>query len=85
MRNNAVGLARDGVNFVELDTTANSSMFQTVATQAGQRYTLSFFYADRIEQRPGQQRPGLEPGRHAVDRGQRQQWRQQPRLEAGAV
>lgn len=48
VRNNAVGLARDGVNFVELDTTANSSMFQTVATQAGQRYTLSFFYADRI-------------------------------------
>jgi len=48
VRNNVVGLASDGSNFVELDTTANSSMFQTVATQANQRYTLSFFYADRV-------------------------------------
>ena len=58
VRNNVVGLARDGVNFVELDTTANSSMFQTVATQANQRYTLSFFYADRVSN--GQASNGLD-------------------------
>ena len=56
--NNVVGLARDGVNFVELDTTANSSMFQTVATQANQRYTLNFFYADRVSN--GQASNGLD-------------------------
>jgi hypothetical protein len=31
LRNNVVGVAPDGVNFVELDTYANSSMSQSVA------------------------------------------------------
>lgn len=47
LRDNVAGTAFDGLNFVELDTTANSSMFQTVATTAGQAYNLSFAYAPR--------------------------------------
>lgn len=47
LRNNLAGTAFNGVNFVELDTTANSSMFQTVATTLGQTYNLSFAYAPR--------------------------------------
>lgn len=58
VRNNVVGLADSGVNFVELDSTANSSMFQTVATQANQRYTFSFAYANRIG--TGQASNGLD-------------------------
>jgi hypothetical protein len=47
LRNNVVGVAPDGVNFVELDTYANSSMSQSVATVLGQNYTLSFQFQDR--------------------------------------
>ncbi|WP_202414185.1 PEP-CTERM sorting domain-containing protein [Duganella flavida] len=47
LRNNVVGNAPDGVNFVELDTTANSSMFQNVSTVMGQNYTLTFKFQDR--------------------------------------
>jgi len=47
VRNNIAGSAFDGLNFVELDTTQNSSMFQTVATQAGHSYSFSFAYANR--------------------------------------
>ncbi len=47
VRNNVSGTAFDGLNFVELDTTKNSSMFQTIATQAGQSYDFSFAYANR--------------------------------------
>ncbi|WP_310389721.1 PEP-CTERM sorting domain-containing protein [Roseateles sp.] len=49
VRKNAVGDALDGTNFVELDTTGNSSMFQVLATTAGQSYTLNFSYANRIK------------------------------------
>lgn len=48
VRRNAVGQAFEGNNFVELDTTANSSMSQLLATTANQNYTLSFNYANRI-------------------------------------
>jgi len=47
LRDNVAGQAYDGVNFVELDTTANSGMFQDVATSAGSHYTLSFAYSAR--------------------------------------
>lgn len=47
LRNSVAGTAYDGHNFVELDTYVNSSMSQTVSTQAGQQYTLSFAYSPR--------------------------------------
>jgi hypothetical protein len=47
IRNSAVGAASDGNNFAELDTTANSSIYQDIATVVGQRYTLSFDYSNR--------------------------------------
>lgn len=47
LRNNVAGAAHDGVNFVELDTYSNSSMFQDVATTAGTNYTLSFAFSAR--------------------------------------
>lgn len=47
LRNNVAGAAFEGKNFVELDTTANSYMWQNIATQAGTRYTLSFAYSPR--------------------------------------
>ncbi|HEX7687908.1 MAG TPA: PEP-CTERM sorting domain-containing protein [Burkholderiaceae bacterium] len=46
LRNDAVGVAESGVNFVELDTDQNSSMYQTVTLAAGE-YTLSFWVQDR--------------------------------------
>jgi hypothetical protein len=39
--------AQDGENYVELDTTRNSSMRQTVFLSGG-TYTLSFFYSPRV-------------------------------------
>jgi len=47
LRNNVAGTALAGVNFVELDTTKNSSISQTVSTVAGQWYALSFNYSNR--------------------------------------
>ena len=47
LRNNVAGAAYAGVNFVELDTTHNSSILQSIATLAGQLYTLSFAYSAR--------------------------------------
>lgn len=47
LRNNVAGTAYDGVNFIELDTTANSIATQNIATTAGQWYTLSFAYSPR--------------------------------------
>lgn len=49
VRNNVAGTAFDGKYFVELDTTANSAMQQSIATAAGKNYTLSFAF----ENRPG--------------------------------
>jgi hypothetical protein len=48
LRNNVAGTAYDGVQYVELDTNANSSMIQTFATVAGQTYTFSFAYSPRM-------------------------------------
>jgi hypothetical protein len=50
LRNNIAGAASDGVNYVELDSYGNSSMFQNVATTAGINYDLSFDYSPRIGQ-----------------------------------
>lgn len=47
IRNNAVGQASDGVKFAELDTKANSSIFQSISTVAGQQYLLTFDYSNR--------------------------------------
>jgi len=47
LRNNVAGVAAQGVNFVELDTTHNSSMTQSVQTVLGQHYTLTFQFEDR--------------------------------------
>ncbi|OWQ93715.1 hypothetical protein CDN99_04490 [Roseateles aquatilis] len=50
IRNNVAGSAFDGVNFVELDTTANSWISQTLNTVFGATYTMSFAYANRPDQ-----------------------------------
>lgn len=47
VRDALVGSAKDGNNFVELDSTHNSSMLTTLATTAGQTYSLSFWYSGR--------------------------------------
>lgn len=45
VRNNIAGTAQDGNNFVELDTTGNSSMYQDIVGTG--LVNLSFFYAAR--------------------------------------
>ena len=54
IRNNIVGTASDGVNFVELDshngTDTNSAMAQTIATTSGSLYELLFDFSPRIHQ-----------------------------------
>jgi len=47
VRDALAGTALDGSNFVELDSTQNSSMSTTVATTVGTTYTLSFWYSNR--------------------------------------
>jgi hypothetical protein len=47
LRNNVAGAASNGVNFVELDTTQNSSMYQNISTSLGSVYNLSFDYSPR--------------------------------------
>ena len=48
LRNNLAGAAFAGVNFIELDTTFNSSLSQSIATTLlGQVYALSFAYSPR--------------------------------------
>lgn len=42
------GTAYDGKTFIELDAYANSSISQTVATVASTQYTLSYYYAPRV-------------------------------------
>jgi len=49
LRNNVVGSALAGNNFAELDTTGNSSISQSIATVAGQWYSLSFAYSNRSD------------------------------------
>ena len=40
--------AQQGNQYVELDSTSNYSIFQTVATEAGKTYEVSFYYSPRI-------------------------------------
>jgi hypothetical protein len=47
LRNNNAGQASDGVNFVELDSTANSAIAQTITTTADNFYQLLFDYSPR--------------------------------------
>jgi hypothetical protein len=47
LRNNVSGTASDGHNFVELDTTGNSSMSQTINTVLNQKYVLTFDFTNR--------------------------------------
>jgi hypothetical protein len=47
LRRQNAGTAQDGQHFVELDTWRNSWMTQQVATDAGQHYTLSYYYSPR--------------------------------------
>jgi hypothetical protein len=47
VRDAIVGTAKDGNNFVELDSTHNSSMLTTIDTTAGQTYSLTFWYSGR--------------------------------------
>jgi hypothetical protein len=50
VRNNVSGTAYSGNNYVELDANSNSTIMQTIATQAGQAYELTFAYSPRIGQ-----------------------------------
>lgn len=50
VRNNVAGTAYSGNNYVELDVRSNSSIMQSIATQAGQAYELTFAYSPRIGQ-----------------------------------
>lgn len=50
IRNNVVGSAFDGVNYVELDTTHNSWIGQMVETEDDAHYLLSFAYSPRMNQ-----------------------------------
>ena len=47
VRNGVAGNAYEGHNYVELDSYDNSAMAQTLTTQAGAQYTLSFEYSAR--------------------------------------
>lgn len=41
--------AQDGTQYIELDSTANFSVFQTLETQADQNYEVSFYYSSRVD------------------------------------
>jgi hypothetical protein len=47
VRNNVAGTASNGANYVELDSTGNTTMAQTLATSAGSYYALTFDYSGR--------------------------------------
>ncbi|MBC7501951.1 MAG: PEP-CTERM sorting domain-containing protein [Herminiimonas sp.] len=49
VRNQLAGNANTGIQYVELDTTANSSISQSVATTIGQNYLLTFAYSPRTD------------------------------------
>jgi hypothetical protein len=49
LRDGVFGKAQDGKNFVELDTTKNSSMKQTVTISEAGSYQLSFWYNSRSD------------------------------------
>jgi hypothetical protein len=47
VRNNVAGTASNGSNYVELDSTGNTTMAQTLLTSAGSYYALTFDYSGR--------------------------------------
>jgi hypothetical protein len=47
LRNNVAGVAYEGNNFIELDTTHNSLAYQNILTGVGQQYALTFAYSPR--------------------------------------
>jgi len=49
LRSNYVGQASEGKYFLELDVSKNSSISQVLNTVAGQWYTLSFDYSNRLD------------------------------------
>jgi Protein of unknown function (DUF642) len=58
VQNNAAGSPFSGNNLVELDTTANSAMFQDILTTIGQMYTITFAYSAR---------PGVAASSNGID------------------
>lgn len=51
LQTNKLGIvpAQDGNQLLELDSTANYSISQSVATSAGKKYELTFYYSARVE------------------------------------
>ncbi len=49
LRNNHTGIASDGAQFVELESTGNSGMAQILSTSVNSQYLLSFDYSPRID------------------------------------
>ena len=47
VRNDVVGTAEDGNNFIELDGNQNDKISQSFGVTAGKSYEISFWYADR--------------------------------------
>jgi hypothetical protein len=47
VRNNIAGTASNGFNYVELDSTGNTTMAQSLLTSAGSYYALTFDYSGR--------------------------------------
>jgi hypothetical protein len=58
IQNHVAGSPFDGNQFVELDSSANSGMYQDIATVAGQTYQLSFAYSPR---------PGVAESSNGID------------------
>ena len=58
IQNHVAGSPFDGQQFVELDSSANSGMYQDLATVAGQSYVLSFAYSPR---------PGVPESSNGID------------------
>ena len=50
IQTNTLGIItpQEGNQYIELDSTANYSVKQTLSTQANQTYTLSFYYSPRV-------------------------------------
>lgn len=67
LRNNVAGTARDGSNFVELDTTRNSTMSQDLAGNNTGWVTLSFWYSAREYTRAGSNGLQLSFGGQTID------------------
>jgi hypothetical protein len=68
VRNNVAGSAFDGNNYVELDVYSNSSISQTVITNVGTNYTLTYYYAARPNSK-GASSNGISLYINGVDKG----------------